>query len=1076
MNTLIVFLADFCRTHRLEEKVFIVPSYSVGRQIGERLARTEGSWLNLRFVTLPTLAVESVSPDLSHPGKPFISESESLFRLERLFRRLREERRLVYFDKINPTPGVIRSLHGTLSEMRMAGLVSTDVKPSDFGADAEEASPNLAKGRDILLLLGAFEGDLEADGSLDLAGLYSAAIAKLGAGSGRRPRSSAGRKKEESSSGNSRAFDGEKVTYLSLRDRPLARLEKEFIDLLSSGDHVLVPGESVFGIERPPQFAPAPPPSASRHRKGEPGSSDPAPSRVAGRPSLPDVERLPWLFAPASAPPSPRDGSLSIMRAVGRANECREIFRRLLQEKVRLDQVEVIHPPGATYPTLFYLLAVRTGLAVTFAEGIPIAFSSSGRAFFGLMEWLQNNYLVSDLCGLIESGDLRLSSSSEDSGPAPSPSTISRILKKAMIGWGRQRYLERLQALEESLLADLEEEGREEIDDGVPERVASARDTIASVVWLQEKMRRFLDMLPDIESGNPAPFDSVCRSVLAALREHTVIRSDFDKNALAVLTNRITAVTIEGDFPRLSLEEALERLRTMAASLSAGVSPPLPGHLHLASFASGGYSGRPLTFVVGLDERAVPGRGLQDPILLDGERERLSPSLRTSAEGLRENLYAIALLLASLRGRVVLSYPTYDVSEGRPCFPSSILLQAYRLINGDPGLDYTRLEDSLPESSGFLPDSRDGVLDEMDWWLARLNRDGRLCDGTDTVMETYTQLKDGVEAVRNKEGPQLTAYDGIVELDQERFNPMENHELVMSASRLERLASCPYGYFLRYILGIKPPEEIVYDPSRWLDPPQRGTLLHEIFCVFMTEMKARGEKPVFAQHRAVLREAAEGVISRWKEEIPPPSPDIFENERADIIEILDVFLTSEVRRDVSLEPVDFEKSFDRVIIAVDANRFFLLRGFIDRIDRMRSGSYRIIDYKTGSYSPFEKLVEFGQGKIIQHALYAVAAETDLGKGRRGPPPHVEESGYSFPTPRGEGREIMVRNFSRDRLRALLVDLFALLERGYFPAGPQQDCTYCDFIPVCGGAPEGVKAKREANPDIFAALDRLKTYA
>ena len=40
-------------------------------------------------------------------------------------------------------------------------------------------------------------------------------------------------------------------------------------------------------------------------------------------------------------------------------------------------------------------------------------------------------------------------------------------------------------------------------------------------------------------------------------------------------------------------------------------SSPLPGHMHVSSFATGGFSGRPMTFVLGLDQGVFPGAGLQ---------------------------------------------------------------------------------------------------------------------------------------------------------------------------------------------------------------------------------------------------------------------------------------------------------------------------------------------------------------------------------------------------------------------------------------------------------------------------------
>ena len=86
-----------------------------------------------------------------------------------------------------------------------------------------------------------------------------------------------------------------------------------------------------------------------------------------------------------------------------------------------------------------------------------------------------------------------------------------------------------------------------------------------------------------------------------------------------------------------------------------------------------------------------------------------------------------------------------------------------------------------------------------------------------------------------------------------------------------------------------------------------------------------------------------------------------------------------------------------------------------------------------------------------------------------------ESGYYFPTRRGEGREITVGEFDRQAFRMLLNDILDLVAKGRFVTGPDAQCDFCDFAPVCGGSPDEAKRKVKANPEIFEALDRLKRY-
>jgi len=49
MNKTIQMIAQICEEHRFREKLLCVPSYSIGHQIGEYLAKTDVSWINLRI-------------------------------------------------------------------------------------------------------------------------------------------------------------------------------------------------------------------------------------------------------------------------------------------------------------------------------------------------------------------------------------------------------------------------------------------------------------------------------------------------------------------------------------------------------------------------------------------------------------------------------------------------------------------------------------------------------------------------------------------------------------------------------------------------------------------------------------------------------------------------------------------------------------------------------------------------------------------------------------------------------------------------------------------------------------------
>jgi ATP-dependent helicase/nuclease subunit B len=278
------------------------------------------------------------------------------------------------------------------------------------------------------------------------------------------------------------------------------------------------------------------------------------------------------------------------------------------------------------------------------------------------------------------------------------------------------------------------------------------------------------------------------------------------------------------------------------------------------------------------------------------------------------------------------------------------------------------------------------------------------------------------------------------------------------------------------VLEVEAPEEVAFDRSRWLDPLQRGSLVHEVLCEFMTRVREKREEVSAARHGELMDAVADAALARWREAVPPPAEAVYESERREIRDALSIFLAAEENLEEKGEPMEFELEIARQRIDLGGGRSFPLRGIIDRVDRMGSDSYRVLDYKTGNPTDYEELVEFGRGRMVQHALYAVALEKMLaakpGAGR----PRVTRSGYLFPSRRGEGMDRIVKDFDRGRLRSLLDDLLALVRKGYFLAGPEAKCKFCDYASVCGpDAPKRSGRKREGSPEVFEAYDRLDEY-
>ena len=181
--------------------------------------------------------------------------------------------------------------------------------------------------------------------------------------------------------------------------------------------------------------------------------------------------------------------------------------------------------------------------------------------------------------------------------------------------------------------------------------------------WLQIKMRdaqvirdlisRVLEVTPDR--------DASAKDVLAGAKQFIESLSrranKLDQFAARALLDEIQGLEqwLSDDDGETGLDvwQWLAELPGRTRILGSG---PRPGKLHVDHVRSGGHSGRPHTFIIGLDDSRFPGTGLQDPLLLDSERRNLSSEMPTAAARLEETIEDFGRLLSRLRGHLTLSF------------------------------------------------------------------------------------------------------------------------------------------------------------------------------------------------------------------------------------------------------------------------------------------------------------------------------------------------------------------------------------------------------------------------------------
>ena len=789
-------------------------------------------------------------------------------------------------------------------------------------------------------------------------------------------------------------------------------------------------------------------------------------------------------------------GQARLFRALGEENEIREVFRTILREEIPYDDVEILYTDSSVYPPLLWELSREHAIPATFAGGIPVTYTRPGQAALAFLDWIGQGFAAEALRRALASGALTLSRL-EGASEAAGAEAAARALREAGVGWGRERHrscLERLVAKlekpEESMRADADstDEERAQRSERRAWRLDAARRA-------REFVRRALALAPESLEG---PGD--LRSLASAARTFV---SDFARAADELDGTARTALdALFEEFGellplRLTTADAVARLRDAVVRLAIAADRPRPGMIHAAAYRAGGFSGRRHVFLVGLDEARLPGNDLEDPVLLDEERRRINdaaaegPLLPLGRERPREAAAVFRACLGRLRGKLTASYSSFDLRNlsqaGEPA-PSPVFLDLFRVRSGKPEADYSDLADALPRAAGFAP-GPDAALDDTEWWLSRLHTAGEAPAGARgpalaaSVRSVYPWLEDGHRAEEARASGEFTIWDGFVRSGTPELDPLAGGD-PSSPSRVQDLAACPFSYFVRHVLRVKPPEDVESDPTRWLSALDEGSLLHEVFRDFFEKITAAGEKPERARHLDLILAIAESRIADWCERVPPRSPLAFNLQRENIRFACRTLLSGEEEHCRDTTPRFFEVPFglprqagrtrsavaspDPVSIEIAPGRSFRLRGSIDRVDEAPDGTFEIWDYKTGSYLSFREGMGVRGGRQVQPALYAMAFETLLDRARR--PGKVSNSGYFFPGRKGEGQR-MVAPLDREETRRVLAKLFDLLAAGMFPhAVSLDDCKFCDLEAVCGGAKEATaRAKAKLGASANAVL-------
>jgi ATP-dependent helicase/nuclease subunit B len=770
----------------------------------------------------------------------------------------------------------------------------------------------------------------------------------------------------------------------------------------------------------------------------------------------------------------------SFFVAGGADAEIEEIFRRVLVDGAPLDDVEIVAPTPQS-AALIWEKAVRFDWPVTVAHGLPVALTRPGRALRAFVEWIDDDFAAGRLRRMLQSGDMRIE------GLDISPARAARVLVKAGAAWGRRTF--RL-ALTRHATATRRRAERDDLP-------ADQREGMMTRADEADALGQWIDALV---ASVPEPGEAGTVSVrdLAACAKTFVETcagraSALDRLASAALADALAELQALDDF-RCPLGHALQFVDERVSGLTIGADRARPGHLHVSALSSAGYAGRPVVFVMGLEEGRVFPVPFEDPILLDAERARIGRGLRLSHDRTDEAVALGKARLADIRRqpgvRVTYSYSCRDLREYRQTYASWLMLDAFREATGNPAAPYQELHAHLGEPVSCVPPTAAAALDDSRWWLHGVASGGAATRGA--VLAAYPPLAAGVTAQEQRASDAFTEYDGHVPEAGPVLDPCQPGRVV-SPTSLEDAAKCPFRYFLKHGLGVNAIESGERDRDVWLDPLLRGSLLHDLYAELLRRCRAANRRVSIEDDAAWMAERGRQTLVDLAVEMPPPSEEVRARETDGLLRDLAIFVEAEAQLDETRTPLGLEVGFGRggsseieplsqeqpIVLDLGQGMAVTIAGRIDRIDRIdqtdrgSAPAFEIIDYKTGRYWADDWAGVFAGGTRLQHALYGLAAAELLR--RTTTSAAVSGAQYYFPSEKGQQERKHIAAPSRATVAQVIADLRQVIVSGAFVHASDADvCKFCDYKPACGRNAFARAKAKNADPAL-EAVRRLAAH-
>lgn len=634
------------------------------------------------------------------------------------------------------------------------------------------------------------------------------------------------------------------------------------------------------------------------------------------------------------------------------AHLCGARIRRMMMEGMDPSDMAVVYPRGSGYAALMESILAQYGVSAYVAAKRASGAHPLCRFVTAALRVVTQGWRAADIGECMLSGFMPLEREAADALLAYIEGMEIRgdAFKKAFrfIRDEDEAQLEKLNASRES----------------VAQPLMKLQKALSGAKTADETIAAVLALLEDVQA-----FDTLGR-MRAQLQDaglHTEAEDCAQVWNLLMETLDQLHTLLEGSSASGSL--VLKLLESGLSAMELAALPPADGAVICGEIGNVRTAQVRVLFALGMnDSAAASGGGL----LTDQEREEAAAAtgaylgMSLSERAALEQL-DILKALSGARERLIISYALAD-ETGRA------------LREGSAVLSLKRIYPNMRVEGGLVKDEMEQMLSAPDAALEAMSVHlSAAADGQEELLERYAQAYAAIKDSDQGREKLLAITSRLGKPGEKRLERAQARMLygrpVMSVSRLETFAQCPYRHFVRY--GLSPREAA----KPGVDRAELGTLYHAAAEQFTHAITQLPEYPHVdeATCERLMDEASMPLIEKWRR-----SP-LGESERGAAIARRITKTAHRAAKNIARQlsgsafvPLRFEMVFGRdgiapVMLELADGTHVYLQGRIDRIDVLdgETKHIRVIDYKSG-VKKFDPTMAY-YGIQLQLLLYLAAA-------------------------------------------------------------------------------------------------------